>query len=578
MDRELPVSPWPEWQIIEKVGEGSFGTVYKAERTERGHSFYSAIKIITIPSSREELNSVRQETGDENTTRKYFENVMEECIKEVSTMENFRGNSHVVSVEDFKVTEYLDEIGWDVFIRMEYLTSFLDYCAERTLTERNVLKLGADLCKALDYCRRLNIVHRDIKPENIFVSRFGDFKLGDFGIAKELERSASSFSKKGTYSYMAPEVYRGESYDERADIYSLGLVMYRLMNRNRLPFLDLDKQLITYRDKEKALSHRMAGEEFPPPAEAGEGFAAVVRKACAFAPEDRYANVAEFQQDINRLRRGQNVQPFPKAVSVAAREAVEASKAAEGDPELAYEKVRQQAHEEQEQNRQEKEARRAEQRAREKAEAERRSMEIRSSAESRRRERRREESRHWKRLAITAFLILALVAAAVPIAGHFLKQMVENTVREQSQQMVTTMEEDQTRIASMDDGGEYADALQLIRDRTKTIVSSQDSYVVEGEEGARCWYYDDDGNLRKVVVYPEYSSENCYEEYYYWNDIMFFAYIWNDDANNMYYYQDGMLIRWIDEDGITHENEEDNPEYMERGDRYWLNSLLEMGG
>ena len=72
MDKELPVSAWPEWKIIEKIGEGSFGKVYKAQRTERGKSFYSAIKIINIPGSQSELNSVRSETGDEQSTRQYF--------------------------------------------------------------------------------------------------------------------------------------------------------------------------------------------------------------------------------------------------------------------------------------------------------------------------------------------------------------------------------------------------------------------------------------------------------------------------------------------------------------------------
>ena len=82
-------------------------------------------------------------------------------------MEYFRGNSHVVSVEDYKVVEYLDDIGWDIYIRMEYLTSFMEYCAGRALSEDDVLRLGIDLCKALEYCQCQNIIHRDIKPENI---------------------------------------------------------------------------------------------------------------------------------------------------------------------------------------------------------------------------------------------------------------------------------------------------------------------------------------------------------------------------------------------------------------------------
>ena len=146
MDKELPISPWPEWKIISKIGEGSFGRVYKAQRTEKGRSFYSAIKIITIPASKGELDSVRSESGDERSVRGYFENLVEECIQEVSTMEYFRGNSHIVSVEDYKVMEYLDEIGWDIFIRMEYLTSFMEYYAGKNLTEKEVMKLGIDLC------------------------------------------------------------------------------------------------------------------------------------------------------------------------------------------------------------------------------------------------------------------------------------------------------------------------------------------------------------------------------------------------------------------------------------------------
>lgn len=304
MDKQLPVSVWPEWKITEKIGEGSFGKVYKACRSEQGTTFYSAIKVITIPSNPGELSSVRSESPNEQSVKEYFQGLVDECIQEVSTMEYFRGNSHVVSVEDYKVVEYLDDIGWDIYIRMEYLTSFMEYCAGRALSEDDVLRLGIDLCKALEYCQCQNIIHRDIKPENIFVSRFGEFKLGDFGIARELERTMSGLSKKGTYSYMAPEMYKGEAYDSRVDIYSLGIVLYKLRNHNRLPFISLEKQLITYRDKENALNKRMAGEKLPRPAEAGDAFAEVILKACAFDREERYANAEEFREALERVKTG----------------------------------------------------------------------------------------------------------------------------------------------------------------------------------------------------------------------------------------------------------------------------------
>lgn len=520
MDRELPVSVWPEWRIIEKIGEGSFGKVYKAQRTEKGHSFYSAIKIITIPSSKSELNSVQSETENEHSTRKYFENVVEECIQEISTMEYFRGNSHIVSVEDFKVVEYLDEIGWDISIRMEFLTSFTDYCAGRSLTEKETIKLGIDLCKALEYCRQLKIIHRDIKPENIFVSRFGDFKLGDFGIARELERTMSGLSKKGTYSYMAPEMYRGDPYDGSVDIYSLGIVLYKIMNRNRLPFLSLDKQLITYRDKENALNRRMAGEELPAPAEAGEEFGKIIRKACAYNSTERYASPREFRKDLEALYEGRHI-----------RRENNSKVPGEVKQDEAYDK-------------------RA--RIREK--------------------RRKAKARTCRRIAIA---VVGVVCVCFGVSVY-LKDLFEDTVRSQTEKMVHALTSEDYQGDTEDAGEEFSTSIEKIKERATTIVNELPSYRTEGQEGQRIRYYNKKGQIMKVLVYPDFSEDGLYEEYYYWNGALFFAYIWEGNKANLYYYRDGMLIRWIDETGACHDNETDNKEYIERGDKYWSRSIEQL--
>lgn len=528
MERELPVSVWPEWKIIEKIGEGSFGKVYKAQRTEKGHSFYSAIKIITIPSSKSELNSVRSETENEKSTREYFENVVEECIQEVSTMEYFRGNSHIVSVEDFKVVEYLDEIGWDISIRMEYLTSFTDYCAGKSLTEKETMKLGMDLCRALEYCQQLNIIHRDIKPENIFVSRFGDFKLGDFGIARELERTMSSLSKKGTYSYMAPEMYKGERYDKSVDIYSLGIVLYKIMNRNRLPFLNLDKQLITYRDKETALTKRMSGEELPLPAEAGKEFGEIIRKACAYEPKNRYASPEAFCRALEDLYEGRK-----KPEAFRRKQEPEIKEAPSKAPDLKND-----------------------------------SHERRVKANERR---RRAKQRARRRVAVIA----AAAVIGCVILGGYLKNLFEDTVRRQTEKMVNALTNEEYQ-AEEDAGEDFSTSIETIKERATTIVNELPSYRVEGEEGKRYRYYNDDGQIMKVLVYPDLSEDGVYEEYYYWNGALFFAYIWQNDTAELYYYRDGILIRWIDASGTCHDNETDNQEYIERGDKYWSNSIKQL--
>ena len=153
MDKELPISPWPEWKIVSKIGEGSFGRVYKAQRTEKGRSFYSAIKIITIPASKGELDSVRSESGDEKSVRGYFENLVEECIQEVSTMEYFRGNSHIVSVEDYKVMEYLDEIGYEDYVYGEgvCLIEWANLIEEILPDHYQKITIRKDLEKGFDY-------------------------------------------------------------------------------------------------------------------------------------------------------------------------------------------------------------------------------------------------------------------------------------------------------------------------------------------------------------------------------------------------------------------------------------------
>ena len=585
MDKELPVSAWPEWKIIEKIGEGSFGKVYKAQRTERGKSFYSAIKIINIPGSQSELNSVRSETGDDQAARQYFQNLVEECIQEISTMEYFRGNSYIVSVEDFKVMEYLDAIGWEISIRMEYLTSFMDCCAEKQLTENEVIQLGLDLSKALEYCRKLNIIHRDIKPENIFVSRFGDFKLGDFGIARELERTMSGFSKKGTYSYMAPEMYKGEKYDSGVDIYSLGIVLYKLMNHNRLPFMNLEKQFITYRDKENALTRRMSGEQMEPPAEAGGLFAQIILKACAFDPAKRYQTPEEFYRDLDDLKHGRMTGRAQKTSEIKQKDRPAPTSSGETEP-----KSRSQAYKTatvQPKQVHPAETVKVSQPVQQSVSQKDREQNIAQSARIMAARRRRRKKEKMLRRALVA----AVVGLAVLIAGGlYIRISMHNSSDAPGNSLVDILDNDKYGI-DKGDSKDFTTAIENIKDRATTITDDLDSYDWVGSEGTVLRYLkrvktveNADGNLdiesqcMKALIYPAESGEKKYEEYFYWDEKLFFAYIWYDETAEYYYYDDGELIRWIDANGTCHDNETDNDEYVKRGEKYWNNSLKALKG
>lgn len=219
-------------------------------------------------------------------------------------MSKLKGNSNVVSYEDHKVIEHKGEIGWDILIRMELLTPMMRYIRNNPMDRSKVIQLGIDICKALELCRKHDIVHRDIKPENIFVSDDGQFKLGDFGIAKTMEQTTGSIGKKGTYNYMAPEVYKGEPYGPRVDIYSLGIVLYRYMNNGRFPFQPAAPIPLKPSDNEKAISKRVNGEELLPPVNADEYLSKIILKACAYSAEDRYASPTEMREDLEALAAG----------------------------------------------------------------------------------------------------------------------------------------------------------------------------------------------------------------------------------------------------------------------------------
>ncbi|MBR4308130.1 MAG: protein kinase [Oscillospiraceae bacterium] len=305
MSLEMLKKVWPEWQTEEKpLGRGSYGVVYKAVRRDHNVESYAAIKVISIPSDNSEIDSLRSEGLDMNATRTYLQGIVNDFVSEIQLMVSMKGIQNIVSVEDYKVVEKTDDIGWDIYIRMELLTPFNTYICDKKLTEKEVIKLGCDICTALEICAKRNIIHRDIKPENIFINDFGYFKLGDFGIARKMENMTGGLSQKGTYNYMAPEVANSGDYDARVDIYSLGLVLYRLLNGNRLPFLDTDKQLLNPNDRRIAIDRRFRGEALLVPCDASPAMADLILRACAHNPGLRFASATEMRQALLAVSNG----------------------------------------------------------------------------------------------------------------------------------------------------------------------------------------------------------------------------------------------------------------------------------
>ena len=307
---------WPEWHVVEQIGEGSYGVVYKAVRREHGIESFSAIKVISVPQSKSELNALHSEGLSLDETKTYFEGVVNDFINEIRVMGTLKGHPNIVNVEDYKVVENSERIGWDIYILMELLTPFDQYILDKKFTEQEIIDLGSSICTALEVCHEKGIIHRDVKPENIFINEFGSFKLGDFGVARKLENISGSMSQKGTYHYMAPEVANGTHYDARVDIYSLGIVLYRLLNENHLPFLDTEEQIKDPFARKQALERRLKGEALPVPKGASPEMARVILQACAADPEQRYQTPEMLRNALQAVGSGESPAGLNETVMV----------------------------------------------------------------------------------------------------------------------------------------------------------------------------------------------------------------------------------------------------------------------
>lgn len=339
----------PGWETLyPPIGSGSFSTVYEIVRTdELGMEEHAALKVISVPENKSDITAFRDDGLDDKSITAYFKTQVDDIAREFHLLSGMKGNSNIVSYEDHQIVQHDSDPGWDILIRMELLAPLTDYyranfassdaggstpavepeviddatitkpAAEtKVIDDTTVIKIGVDLCKALELCEKRSIIHRDIKPQNIFVNKNGDFKLGDFGIARVSDHTTKA-TKAGTYTYMAPEVYTGKSYNARVDQYSLGLVLYWLLNERRMPFVP--QGVPTAAENSKALSRRMDGEPLPEPLHGSPELKKAVLRACAFDPEARFSGPAELRAALEGAAQGRLAAWLPGTIPVGVK-------------------------------------------------------------------------------------------------------------------------------------------------------------------------------------------------------------------------------------------------------------------
>ena len=294
---------WPGWETVRLIGQGNYGAVYEIQQISTQGIEKAALKFVSIPRKESEIEKLLSEGHDRTALTRRYENYLRGIVEEYAHLTEAKDHPNIVCCDEVRYNRHPDGIGWDVLIKMPLLTPLMtamNQIPAGALSD-TVLRVGRDISCALAFCDARKLQHRDIKPQNIFADAQGRYMLGDFGIAGLYEgiwREAGIST--GISAFMAPEICNRQPYGSKADVYSLGLTLYYLLNERRLPFVPLPPAVVTPELANEALNRRLRGEALPPPKSGDPRLKALVMLACVFDPQKR-CSAAELWEGMKAL-------------------------------------------------------------------------------------------------------------------------------------------------------------------------------------------------------------------------------------------------------------------------------------
>lgn len=246
--------------------------------------------------------------GSTCTVLKATNNKSEYALKVIEASEDESKYQHACAeLEKMKLLANYNSIVSlvDNFVSVENKTVYIltDYYKPVTIrrkekdfeTINGTLNLGIDILTSIINCRNKGIYHLDIQPKNIYFDRFGKAVLGDFGNAVFESELSILKPKRGTLAFMAPEVYHKGVYGQSSEIYSLGIVMYSLLNEALLPFT-------IENTPEVAIKMRLSGKKLPPPRNCNDDLWKCINKMCAYNVDERYATYEDALSVLEKIK------------------------------------------------------------------------------------------------------------------------------------------------------------------------------------------------------------------------------------------------------------------------------------
>ena len=280
--------------VLECLNSAGGFTCYLLERTETKEKF--VLKHISIPESDAGVEAMIL-TGalhDREEARSYYRDVAQAQAIEVRNWQKLSGLENLSVFTGFQLVEREEgAIGYDFYLLAPYRTSLHAYLQSNAMTHLQALNLGIDLCNALAGIRQAGYIHQDLKPENIFVDENGRFSIGDLGLAPLEDLAFAALPEHYSSCYSAPELADiMANLNDTVDRYSVGMILYHLFNGNHAPFEEDGKPM------QEADALRLQGKALPAPQYADYELAAILCKACAFRPADRFDSPNALRQAL----------------------------------------------------------------------------------------------------------------------------------------------------------------------------------------------------------------------------------------------------------------------------------------
>ena len=261
-----------QYKVLEKLGEGGMGVVYKAEDTKLKRMV--ALKFLPAHASASQQDKAR--------------------FAQEAQSASALNHPNVCTIHD------IQEYEGQMFIVMEFVEGKTLREVRETLTSKQAMDIGIQIADGLAAAHEKGIIHRDIKPENVMVRKDGIVQVMDFGLAKlrgNVTRLTKEGSTVGTAGYMSPEQIQGQDADHRSDIFSFGVLLYELFT-GLLPFRGVH---------ETALMYEIVNVDAAPMStvkpEIDAGLDAIVLECLEKDPRDRYQSIAEAGKDLRKFKR-----------------------------------------------------------------------------------------------------------------------------------------------------------------------------------------------------------------------------------------------------------------------------------